>query len=354
MLEIKVIENENPTSLTDEENLGFGKVFTDHMFLMDYLDGQWQNPRIVPFGNLNLSPASQVFHYGTEIFEGMKAFRRKDGRVQLFRPELNMERLNCSALRLTLPPIELEDSLAYLKAFVKHEEDFVPSKEGTALYIRPFMIGTDPSLGVKPASQALYAIIASPVGAYYGKEGLKPVNILIESEDVRAVRGGTGMAKCGGNYGGQLRASKKAMDAGYTEVLWLDGVERKYIEEVGAMNVMFVIDDTVVTPELSGSILSGVTRRSILELLRAEGYKVEERKISVDELIEALEEKRVKEAFGTGTAAVVSPIGQFTLAGKDYLLGDGSIGSLTQKLYDEITGIQRGKLEDKRGWTVIL
>lgn len=354
MMDIKIIENENPTTLPDEDTLGFGKVFTDHMFLMNYIDGKWQNPRIVPFGNLSLSPSAQVFHYGTEIFEGMKAFRREDGQVQLFRPELNMERLNSSAIRLTLPPISIEDSLKYLKTFVRHEEKFVPQKEGTALYIRPFMIGTDPTLGVHPATEALYAIIASPVGSYYGKEGLKPVKILIEDQDVRAVRGGTGMAKCGGNYGAQLRASKKAIDSGYTEVLWLDGVERKYIEEVGAMNIMFVIDDIVVTPELSGSILSGITRRSILEILKSENYKLEERKISIDELIKALKENRVQEAFGTGTAAVVSPIGQFTFENKDYTIGDGSIGELTQKLYDEITGIQRGKLEDKRGWTVIL
>lgn len=354
MVDIKIVETEKPRVLGDEDDLAFGRAFTDHMFLMDYYEGAWHDARIVPFGNLELSPATQVFHYGVEIFEGLKAFRRDDGRVQLFRPEVNMERMNNSALRMALPPIDIEDSLAYLKAFIRHEEKFVPKKDGTSLYIRPFMMGVDPTLGVHPPEKALYVIIASPSGAYYGKDGLKPVKIRIEDEDVRAVRGGTGMAKCGGNYAAQLRASKKAIDSGFTEVLWLDGVERRYIEEVGAMNVMFVIDGTVVTPELSGSILSGVTRRSCLEILRGEGYPVEERRISIDELVQALESGKVEEAFGTGTAAVVSPIGQFSFEAKDYMVGDGGIGPITQKLYDTITGIQRGRLEDKYGWTLEL
>lgn len=354
MEKIRIVESDKATRKLDEENLAFGRDFTDHMFLMDYEDGQWKDPRIVPFSNIELSPAAIVLHYGTEIFEGLKAFRREDGQVQLFRPEINMQRLNDSAQRLALPQIDLESSLEYLKAFVRHEEKFVPRKEGSSLYIRPLMIGTDASLGVHPAKKVLYAIIASPSGPYYGKDGLKAVKILIENEDVRAVRGGTGMAKCGGNYAAQLRATKRAQSMGFTEVLWLDGVERKYIDEVGAMNVFFVIDGVVVTPELTGSILSGVTRRSILEILRHEGYKVEERKISVQELVKALEEGRVDEAFGTGTAAVVSPIGQFSFENNDYKLGDGKVGQITKKLYDTITGIQRGKIEDKFGWTVEL
>lgn len=350
MVDIRIVETSNPSGPLDEENLDFGRAFTDHMFMVDYKDGKWQDPRIVPFANLELSPAALALHYGAEIFEGMKAFRRQDGRVQLFRPEVNMERMNKSAERLALPQIEIEDSLAYLKAFVKHEERFVPKKEGASLYIRPLMIGVDAFLGVHPAKEVKFLIIASPSGPYYGKDGLKPVKILIEDKDVRAVRGGTGMAKCGGNYGAQMRASKRAMDQGFTEVLWLDGVERKYIEEVGAMNVFFVIDGVVVTPELSGSILSGVTRRSILDLLREEDYDVEERRISVDELIEALKEGKVEEAFGTGTAAVVSPIGQFTFDDEDYKVGNGKVGDLTHKLYETITGIQRGIMEDKHGW----
>lgn len=354
MKDIKIIKTSNPSGPLDEDNLAFGKEFTDHMFMLDYEDGQWSNARIVPFGNIELSPATIALHYGAEIFEGMKAFRRNDGKVQLFRPEINMQRLNDSAERLALPTIDLDDSLEYLMEFIRHEERFVPSKEGASLYIRPLMIGVDATLGVHPATQALYIIMASPSGPYYGKDGLKPVKIIIENADVRAVRGGTGMAKCGGNYGAQIRASKKAFEKGFTEVLWLDGVERKYIDEVGAMNVFFVIDGVVVTPELTGAILSGVTRRSILELLRDQGYKVEERKISVDELVQALKEGKVEEAFGTGTAAVVSPIGQFTYGDVDYPVGDGNVGKITKSLYDTITGIQRGKIEDKFGWTVEL
>ncbi|MDO5026937.1 MAG: branched-chain amino acid aminotransferase [Tissierellia bacterium] len=354
MVDIKVIETKNPSPDIDEDNLAFGREFTDHMFIMDFKDGSWQDPRIVPFSNIELSPAAVVLHYGAEIFEGLKAYRREDGRVQLFRPELNIQRLNKSAERLALPTIDEEDSLEYLKAFVKHEERFVPSKEGASLYIRPLMIGVDAFLGVHPANEVKYIIMASPSGSYYGKDGLKPVKIIIENEDVRAVRGGTGMAKCGGNYGAQIRASKKALDMGFMEVLWLDGVERKYIDEVGAMNVFFVIDDTVVTPELNGSILSGVTRRSIIELLKDQGYKVEERKISVQELIKGLEEGRVKEAFGTGTAAVITPIGSFTCENKDYVVGDFEVGKITMSLYESLMGIQRGKIEDKHAWTKIL
>lgn len=354
MKEIKIIESTKPKRDICEDNLSFGKEFTDHMFLMNYKNGDWINPRIVPFSNLELNPSAVVFHYGAEVFEGMKAFRKEDGTIQLFRPEINMQRLNNSAERLALPQIELSDSLEYLKAFVKHEERFVPKKEGSSLYIRPFMIGIDETLGVHPAQEVLYVIIASPSGPYYGKDGLQPVKILIEDEDVRAVRGGTGMAKCGGNYAAQLRATKKAIKKGFKEVLWLDGVERKYIDEVGAMNVFFIIDGVVVTPELTGSILSGVTRRSILDLLRYEGYKLEERKISVDELIKALSDGRVQEAFGTGTAAVISPIGQFSYEDKDYIVGQGEVGKTTKKLYDMITSIQRGKTADKFGWTVEL
>lgn len=354
MVDIKIIETDKPSQVPSEDDLDFGNSFTDHMFLLDYKDGNWENPRIVPFDDFKIHPAALVLHYGLEVFEGMKAFRREDGKVQLFRPDCNVERLNNSAQRLALPPIDPEDSLQYIKEFVRHEEKWVPSSEGTSLYLRPFMFATDPTLAVRPAKEALYAIIASPSGPYYGKDGLKPVRIMVEDEDVRAVRGGTGMAKCGGNYSAQMRASKEAMDKGFSEVLWLDGVERKYIEEVGAMNIMFVIDGLVVTPELSGAILPGVTRRSVLELLRDKGYEVKERKISIDELIGHLEAGKVEEAFGTGTAAVVSPIKEFSYGDKAYPVGHGNIGQITQKIYDTITGIQRGVVEDSYNWTVEL
>lgn len=350
MVDIKIIENHKPGTLGSEEDLGFGRVFSDHMFLMDYKDGAWVDPRIVPFGNIELSPAAPVFHYGLEIFEGLKAYRNKDGGVQLFRPELNIKRLNNSAKRLTLPTLDEDEALECLMKFVDHERDWVPSGEGTSLYLRPFMIGTGQSLGVKPGKEALFAIIASPSGAYYGEGGLEPVKIRIEERDVRAFRGGTGESKCGGNYGAQMRASKNALDQGFSEVLWLDGVERKYIEEVGAMNVMFLIGDVVVTPELSGSILPGITRRSIIELLRARGYEVEERKISVDELVGALEDGSLKEAFGTGTAAVVSPIGTLAYKDQSYTVGHGGVGELSKEIYQTLSGIQRGEVEDEFDW----
>ena len=335
--------------MPEASTLGFGKVFTDHMFIMDYVNGAWQNARIVPFQRLSIHPASTVLHYGSEIFEGLKAYRTKDGSVQLFRPLENIKRLNRSAQRMCLPTIPEEDALEALKTFIKVEQDWVPSKEGTSLYIRPFMFGNDETLGVHAVKNATFVIITSPVGSYY-KEGINPVKIMIEDEDVRAVRGGTGEAKCGGNYAASNRAGQRAEEKGYSQVLWLDGVERKYIEEVGAMNVMFKINGKVVTPKLVGSILPGITRKSIIELLKSEGVEVEERLLSVDELIEALENGTLEEAWGCGTAAVVSPIGELAYKGKKYIINNGQIGALTQRLYDTLTGIQWGKVEDKFGW----
>ncbi|MBR5438803.1 MAG: branched-chain amino acid aminotransferase [Clostridia bacterium] len=349
-MEIKITKTTNKGTLPEASTLGFGKVFTDHMFIMDYSqDKGWQNARIVPFQRLSIHPASTVLHYGSEIFEGLKAYRTKDGSVQLFRPLENIKRLNRSAERMCLPTIPEEDALEALKTFIKVEEDWVPSKEGTSLYIRPFMFGNDETLGVHAVKNATFVIITSPVGSYY-KEGINPVKIMIEDEDVRAVRGGTGEAKCGGNYAASNRAGQRAEEKGYSQVLWLDGVERKYIEEVGAMNVMFKINGKVVTPKLVGSILPGITRKSIIEILKTEGYEVEERLLSVDELIEALENGTLEEAYGCGTAAVVSPIGELAYKGKKYSINNGKIGSLTQYLYDTLTGIQWGNVEDKFGW----
>ena len=353
-MEIKIYENNNLKAKPDSSSLGFGKIFTDNMFIMDYNKAEgWHNARIVPFGPFPIHPASTVLHYGSEIFEGLKAYRRKDGVVQLFRPIENIRRLNRSAERLCLPQIPEDLAMEVLTTFVKHEQDWTPSADGTSLYLRPFLFGNDESLGVHAVDNATYMIIASPVGSYY-KEGINPVKIMIEDEDVRAVRGGTGYAKCGGNYAASNRAGERAAQQGYSQVLWLDGVERKYIEEVGAMNVMFKIGDEIVTPMLSGSILPGITRMSCIEVLKKQGYKVSERLLSIDELAEALENGTLKEAWGCGTAAVVSPIGELCYKGKKHPVNNGQIGETTQYLYDTLTGIQWGKIEDTFGWTQTL
>ena len=332
--------------------LGFGKYFTDHMFLMDYSPAEgWHDARIVPFGNLTLHPAATVFHYGAEVFEGMKAYRRADGQVQLFRPMENVKRLNSSAERLCLPQIDEQDALEAIMKFVEVEQDWVPSEPGTSLYLRPFLFGSDEQLGLHTIQNALFIIIASPVGSYYAA-GINPVRIMIETEDVRAVKGGTGYTKCGGNYAASNRAAARAEQKGYSQVLWLDGVHRKYIEEVGAMNVMFRIGDEIVTPELSGSILPGITRKSCLDVLRKEGYKVTERKISVDELVESMKNGTLKEAWGCGTAAVVSPIGELAYGDMKYTVNNFEIGEITHHLYDTLTGIQWGSIPDTYDWTV--
>ena len=349
-MNISITKTTNPQVKPDSSTLGFGKVFTDHMFIMDYsIDKGWHDARIVPFGRLAIHPASTVLHYGSEIFEGLKAYRRADGEVQLFRPLENIRRMNRSAVRMCLPEIPEDMALEALTTFINLEKDWVPSANGTSLYIRPFMFGNDETLGVHAVKNATFIIITSPVGSYY-KEGINPVKIMIESEDVRAVRGGTGEAKCGGNYAASNRAGERAEKLGYSQVLWLDGVHRKYIEEVGAMNVMFKIDGEIVTPMLAGSILPGITRKSIIELLKSEGYKVSERLISVDELEKALEEGKLEEAWGCGTAAVVSPIGELCYKDKKFVINGGKIGEVTQHLYDTLTGIQWGKVEDKFNW----
>ena len=350
-MEIRIEKTTTPKAKPqDQSKLGFGQYFTDHMFIMDYTRAKgWHDARIVPFGNLSLHPACTVFHYGAEIFEGMKAYRTADGSIQLFRPEQNFARMNSSAERMRLPLIDEEFALKALTELIKIDADWVPHAPGTSLYIRPFLFGADPKLGVHSIDRSVFIIILSPVGSYY-KEGINPVKIMIETEDVRAVRGGTGYTKCGGNYGASNRAGEKAEQAGYSQVLWLDGVERKYIEEVGAMNVMFKIGDEIVTPALTGSILPGITRNSILQILRDEGAKVSERLLSIDELIEALENGTLEEGWGCGTAAVVSPIGQLYYNGKTYTINNGKIGATTQRLYDTLTGIQWGKITDTRNW----
>ncbi len=349
-MEIKITKTTAPMQMPPEKELGFGKVFTDHMLIVDYNDKQgWHDARILPFGNISVHPASTVLHYGAEIFEGLKAYRRADGGVQLFRPMENIRRMNNSAERMSLPLMDEQDMFELLTTFVKLEEKWVPKTFGTSLYLRPFMFGNDEALGVHAVKNATFMIIASPSGSYYA-EGINPVSIMIENQDVRTVRGGTGYAKCGGNYAASTRAGERAAKKGYSQVLWLDGVERKYIEEVGAMNVMFKIDGEIVTPKLTGSILPGITRKSCIEVLRSQGYTVNERMLSVDELLNALKSGKLEEAWGCGTAAVVSPIGKLAFGNEEYVVGGGKIGEVTQKLYDILTGIQWGKVEDTFGW----
>ena len=352
MLDIKITKvskkKDKPTG-----PLGFGQYFTDHMFMMDYEVGKgWYDARIVPYGPIPMSPASSALHYGAEIFEGMKAYHTKDGKIQLFRPYENAKRLNSSAERLCLPELPEEDFVQAVTTLISLDKDWVPTAEGTSLYVRPFMIGDDHTLGVHGVHHAIFMVILSPVGSYY-KEGLNPVSIVIEKDDVRvAGKGGTGYTKCGGNYAASTRAGKKAEEKGYSQVLWLDAVERKYIEEVGSMNVMFKINGEIVTPALVGSILPGITRKSCIQILKDKGYQVNERRISVDELMEALKNGTLEEAWGTGTAAVISPIGKFVVNDKEYIVNNQQIGKVSQMLYDEITGIQSGKLKDTRNWTL--
>ena len=350
-MEIKITKTTHPGTLPPSDKLGFGTVFTDHMFLMDYNDEKgWHDARIVPFGPISLSPAACVLHYGAEVFEGLKAYRRQDGDVQLFRPWENVARLNRSCDRLGLPQVDPDDALEAIKTVVKVDEAWVPRDPGTSLYIRPFLYGTDPTLSLHGVHEATLAIILSPSGSYFS-DGLKPVPIMVETEDVRAVRGGTGEAKCGGNYGAANRAGDRAMEKGFSQVLWLDGVERKYVEEGGGMNVMFKIAGKVVTPMLTGSILRGVTRKSCIELLKSWGVTVEERLISVEELFDAAANGTLEEAWCVGTAAVISPIGELSWGDRDYAVNNKQIGEMSQRLYDELTGIQWGTRPDPFGWT---
>ena len=335
----------------EDSKLGFGNYFTDYMFLMNYDTEQgWHDARIVPYGPLSLDPSCMVFHYAQEMFEGLKAYRTADGDIQLFRPMKNIERMNNTNRRMCIPEVNPDDVLEAIKALVKVEKDWVPHSEGTSLYIRPFIFSTDCHLGVHPSKTYLFCIILSPVGSYYAN-GIAPVKIIVESEYVRAVRGGTGYAKVGGNYAASLIGQEKAEALGYAQVLWLDGIEHKYIDEVGAMNVFFVIDNEVITPALdAGNILPGVTRDSCLTWLKANGYKVCERRLSIDEVLTAAKEGRLNEAFGSGTAAVISPIGELFDGKEHTVINNGEIGPVAKALYDNLTGIQWGRVKDTMGW----
>ena len=351
-MEIRVELTKNPKAKPDPENLGFGNIFSDHMFIMDYTDGKgWHNPRIVPYGPIAYEPSIMVFHYGQSIFEGLKAYRISDEQVVLFRPDENMKRLNKSCDRLCIPRVDEEFAIEAMKKLISIDKDWVPNAPGTSLYIRPFIIATDPYLGVRPSNTYHFIIITGPVGAYY-KEGLNPVKIYVESNYVRAVAGGLGEAKASANYAASLKAQEVAKKKGYTQVLWLDGIEKKYVEEVGTMNVFFVIGDEIVTPELNGSILPGITRKSCIELLKHWGLNVAERRLSIQEIYEAHDKGLLKEAFGTGTAAVISPIGELCWNDRKITLSNGRIGELSQKLYDELTGIQYCTKPDPFNWVV--
>lgn len=336
----------------DETKLGFGQLFTDYMFIMDYETGKgWHDARIVPYGDLTLSPAALCLHYGQTVFEGLKAYRRADGGIQLFRPEENFKRLNSSNDRLVIPELPVEMAMEGLMELLKVEKDWVPSADGASLYIRPYIIAIDPFLGVRPGDHYLFMIILSPSGAYYAS-GLDPVKIYVEPKYVRAVRGGMGYTKTGGNYAASLIGQDEAHKEGYSQVLWLDGVEQKYIEEVGAMNIMFVIDGEIVTPELQGSILPGITRKSVLELTKSWGMKVTERRITIQEIADAYDSGKLQEVFGTGTAAVISPVGHLKWGDKIMTINDNKIGAVSQRIYDTMTGIQWGTVEDPFGWIV--
>jgi branched-chain amino acid aminotransferase len=336
--------------IADQSQLGFGKYFTDRMLLVEWKAGNgWCDARIEPYGPFVLDPACLVFHYAQEIFEGLKAYKWSDGRIALFRPEMNARRFNQSGERICLPAIPEELFLQGIKQLVSLERDWIPTAEGTSLYIRPTMIAVEPVLGVKPSEHCYFYVILSPVGAYYAA-GFNPVNIMVEDHYVRAVPGGTGEAKTGGNYANSLKAGLEAKKKGYDQVLWLDGRERRFIEEVGAMNMFFAYGTHIVTAPLTGSILSGVTRDSVLKLAPTLGYTVEERQIDVHELMADIRAGKVTEAFGSGTAAVITPVGKLCFQDEVLQLTGGMVGTVTQKLYETLTGIQTGKLPDQFNW----
>ncbi|MFY0683246.1 MAG: branched-chain amino acid aminotransferase [Balneola sp.] len=347
---INIIPTENSKlHEIDFDNLVFGKKFSDHMFVMEYDNGAWSKPEIRPYGPIQISPALNTLHYGQAIFEGMKAFYVDEETINLYRPKDHFERLNRSARRIGIPETDYDTFISGLEELIRLDHQFVPKKEQTSLYIRPFIFASDDLLAARSSSKFSYYIITSPVGAYY-EEGFNPVSLTTTENYVRAVVGGTGEVKTAGNYAASFLPAQEAKNAGYTQVLWLDAKEHKYIEEVGTMNIHFLIGDTLVTPELTGSILGGITRRSVIEVASEWGYKIEERKISIDEVFKASKDGSLKEVFGSGTAAVISPVGKIHHQGEVINIGTGKIGEFAERLYNEITGIQYGKIEDKHDW----
>ncbi len=351
-MEVTVTESAQLKEKPDEANLGFGTLFSDYMFIMDYEpDKGWHSARIEPYGPMALDPSTMFLHYAQGAFEGLKAYRTESGNIQLFRPQENFKRLNRSCRRLCMPELDEDFALETLNQLLTMEKDWVPGAPETSLYIRPTLIATDPYIGVRASFNYRYFIILSPVGAYY-PEGFNPVKILVTHEYVRAVRGGVGEAKTPGNYAASILAGEKAHKEGYAQVLWLDGVEQKYLEEVGSMNIFFVIDGEIVTPELNGSILPGITRDSVIRLAKHWNDNVSERKISIDELMEANASGKLTEVFGSGTAAVISPVGEIKYGDQIYTIADGKVGPVAQKYYKAITDIQYGMAEDPLGWIV--
>ena len=335
----------------DENNLGFGRYFADHMFVMTFdRDRGWHDAVIRKYQDFSLPPAAMVLHYGQAIFEGLKAYRGKDNAIYLFRPTDNLRRMNVSAERMCMPAIPVDEVLAALQTLLRLDADWIPSAKGATLYIRPTMIATEAALGVRPAKQYLFFVILSPVGAYY-PEGFNPVKIFVTDKYVRAVPGGVGHVKTAGNYAASIMAAVEAQKQGFTQVLWLDAIERRYIEEVGTMNIFFYLDDELVTPALSGSILPGITRRSILELAKHWGIQAVERAISIDEVVAKAKTGALKEMFGSGTAAIVSPVSEFAYGGQTYRLPAPQPGPLAVRFFETLLGIQYGEAEDTLGWT---
>ncbi|MEG0391430.1 MAG: branched-chain amino acid aminotransferase [Anaerovoracaceae bacterium] len=352
MRTFEITKTQNPKEKPNPDTLRFGTEFTDHMFIMEYEEGKgWHDGRILPYGPLSLDPAAVVFHYGQEMFEGLKAYKTPEGKIQLFRPDMNAQRTNRTNDRLCIPQIDEDLYVEAVKALVSVDADWIPEKEGTALYIRPFIIADEPFLGVRPSNHYKFIIILSPVGPYY-VGGLTPTKLYVEDQYVRAVAGGTGEAKCGGNYAASLRAQVEAAEKGYEQILWLDGVERKYVEEIGTSNAFFMIGDEVITAPLDGTILPGITRNSVVQLLKDKGIKVSERKITIDEVFNAAKSGELVEMFASGTAAVISPVGELSYKGENIIINGGEIGPVAQDLYDTLYGIQTGKVEDPHHWTV--
>ncbi len=342
----------NPKAKPDPNKLPFGTFFTDHMFIMDYdVQNGWHNGKIVPYAPLELDPASMVFHYGQEMFEGLKAYKTKEGKVQLFRPDMNAKRTNNTNQRICIPQIDEELYVDAIKALVDIDREWIPAKKDTSLYIRPFIIATQPHLGVSVSTSYKFIVILSPVGPYYAN-GLAPTRIYVEKEYIRSAVGGTGFAKIGGNYAAAMIAEKKARDLGFDQVLWLDAKERKYVEEIGTSNAFFKIDGEIYTSSLEGTILPGITRASMIEVMKEWGYKVNETRFTIDDVFKAGEEGKLEEVFATGTAAVISPVGELSWNGKSMIINNNQIGELSQRLYDELYGIQIGEKEDTRGWIV--
>jgi branched-chain amino acid aminotransferase len=349
---VKKAETKHLKPKPEQAGLGFGNFFTDHMFIMNWnKEDGWHNARIQPYQSFSIDPAAMVFHYGQAIFEGLKAYRSPGGETLLFRAGDNFERMNRSAIRMCMPRIPVDRMLQVLKSLVYLDRDWVPVSDGATLYLRPTMIASEPALGLRPAEEYCFFIIASPVGAYYA-EGFNPVKIYVENKYVRAVPGGVGEAKTAGNYAASVKALTEAQQKGYSQVLWLDALEHKYIEEVGTSNVFFVIDDELITPPLAGTILPGITRDSVLKLAGDWGIKINERPITIDEVIEATKSGKLQESFSTGTAAVISPLAELAYKGKTITINNGKIGQLSKRFFDELQNIQFGREEDTHGWTL--